>query len=118
MVAPDGRIAQIGNFRDKLWHAGRSFWKGRNGLNSYSIGIEVTCPGPVDFVKEVNGIRFYKTWYGELLNNSENDIIEARHPNGGPVRGWVRFTKAQLDVLVEVGSLLMNHYGLKEAVRP
>ena len=35
------RVVQMVNFSTIAWHAGRSSHEGRDGLNPYSIGIEV-----------------------------------------------------------------------------
>ena len=116
VLSKEGKWAQIGNLNDIQWHAGKSRWDGLSGLNRYSIGIEVCCEGPVKFVKESRGVRYYRTWFGSTVNDKDDNIIEARHENGGPRQGWVQFTEAQIDALLEVGSLLMDHYNLKEAV--
>lgn len=108
VVAPDGRITQIGTFRDKLWHAGKSAWKGYSGLNASSIGIEVTCPGPID--------RDQARYGAKLKPGQPYLFADDAHKNGGPVRRWAIFTDAQIAVVQEVGTLLMAHYGLREAV--
>jgi LysM repeat protein len=40
-IGKDGRIAQHVPDKDRAWHAGQSTWKGRNGCNDYTIGIEL-----------------------------------------------------------------------------
>ena len=113
VVGPNGEIAQIGNLNDNLWHAGRSKWRGYNGLNKYSIGIEVTSPGPVDKI----GDNLYKTWYGKTVSTSDGySFVEARHPNGGPTKYWAVFTQKQIEVLKELVPTLMQYYGIKEVV--
>lgn len=44
VVNINGDVYKIGEDKDILWHAGESSWKGLNGLNSYSIGIETIGP--------------------------------------------------------------------------
>jgi len=116
VLSKDGKWAQVGNLNDILWHAGKSQYKGINGLNSHSIGIEVTCEGIVDYVRNEGDVKIYRTWFGKELRNDTTPIIDAAHPNGGPVKGWVLFTPKQLEELLEVGVLLMKKYGLKEAI--
>jgi N-acetylmuramoyl-L-alanine amidase len=44
-IARDGRIFQLVQDEKKAWHAGKSFWKGLEGLNDNSIGIEIENKG-------------------------------------------------------------------------
>lgn len=39
---PGGVLFKIGSEKDRLWHAGASYWRGFSDLNSCSIGIELT----------------------------------------------------------------------------
>jgi N-acetylmuramoyl-L-alanine amidase len=107
----DGTWAQNVEFNVKAWHAGKSSWAGDKNLNDCSIGIEVCNPGPLTITR--NG---YQTWWGATIDNPK--IIEAPHQNdpNGPVYGWVPFTEAQVEALIEVGQLLMQEYGLQEAL--
>src|SRR5690606_3605203 len=86
VLSKEGKWTQIGDLNDKLWHAGKSTWKGINGLNGHSIGIEVSCEGMVDYVRtEADGSKIYRTWFGSELSTKNVAIIDAAHPNGGPV---------------------------------
>lgn len=119
VVAKDGRIAQVGTFNDVLWHAGVSSWKGLNSLNSYSIGIEVTNPGYVDFAYEKDGVKYYNYPGASktvLWNDSDDEIVVTKHKNGGPVHNWVRFSKAQLDAVYSIISALKSVYPIKEVL--
>lgn len=107
VVAPDGRITQIGDFKDALWHAGVSSWRGYSGLNQHSIGIEVTCPGPIDFDQ---------ARYAGLEDGKPYRITAGPEPRTGRPRRWAMFTDAQVAAVRDVGRLLMDRYGLREAV--
>lgn len=119
VVSPEGKVTQIGSFRDIMWHAGRSSWRGLSSLNSYSIGIEVTNPGWVEFAYEKEGVRYFKfPVNGKVYwNDKDDEIVQARHQNGGPIRYWVRFSSAQLKAVDGIIRSLMTTYpSIKEVV--
>lgn len=45
LVEEDGRIFRLVPEERRAWHAGHSFWKGEEGLNHASVGIEIVNPG-------------------------------------------------------------------------
>ncbi len=45
LVREDGRIDNLVADEKKAWHAGLSNWQGREGVNDFSIGIEIVNPG-------------------------------------------------------------------------
>lgn len=47
IVHEGGRIVQMVRESDRAWHAGKGSWKGREDVNSWSIGIEVVNAGPL-----------------------------------------------------------------------
>lgn len=111
VVSPEGKVTQIGSFQDVEWHAGRSSWRGYQNLNAYSIGIELTNPGWVEFAYSKDGVNYFKYPGGKVgWNDKDDTIVQAKHPNGGPVRYWVRFTEAQLAALDGIIRALMAAY--------
>lgn len=118
VLGPNGELTQVGKLNDIEWHAGKSFWDGISGLNSYAIGIEVTCPGWVELSYIKDGIEYFKyPANGKVYWNSKDDnIVKARHKNGGGEKYWVRFTEKQMEVLRDLVPALMKAYNLKECV--
>lgn len=109
VIGRDGSIAQLVPFNHIAWHAGRSSWESLDGLNRYSIGIELDNPG-----KLVRSGNRWRAWFGGEYN--PNEVIEAVHKHGGESFGWLTYTPAQLEAALEASSLLMGRYGLSDVV--
>jgi len=116
VIGPKGEVAQIGKLNANLWHAGKSSWRGYTNLNSYSIGIEVSCPGPVEMIDDQGNIATIKYWWGKTATVPKNTLVYAPPRNGGKAQWWVQFTPEQIEKVIDIGLLLMHHYGLQEAV--
>ena len=110
-LSEDGTLTQNVSLNKKAWHAGKSSWGGDNNLNNHSIGIEVCNPGPLEIT--ANG---YKSWFGTYYDDPS--IIEGPHPNkpDGQVYGWLPFTDEQIQVLLNLGRVIIDEYNLLETV--
>ncbi len=45
LIAEDGQIVRMVPEEKRAWHAGKSYWRGIDDVNSASIGIELVNPG-------------------------------------------------------------------------
>lgn len=106
VIGRDGGITQLVAFNRKAWHAGRSRWAGRSGLNSCSIGIELDNRGDL-----VGAPGAWLTSWGRRVPDDE--VVELAHSFDGQVRGWHVYTEEQLTTTARVGMALVRHYGLK-----
>ncbi|QIG69572.1 N-acetylmuramoyl-L-alanine amidase lysozyme-like protein [Rhizobium phage RHph_I46] len=110
-----GQIAQVGNFNQIQWHAGASQWEGINGLNSYSIGIEMTNPGWMEI--SADG-KTAVTYYGKRYEVERDNLVIASHPALGSKRyAWLPYTQFQLQALQDIVEALKEAYpSIKEVV--
>lgn len=109
VIGRDGAITQMVPFNRKAWHAGRSRWHQRTGLNGYSIGIELDNAGRLS-----GGPGRWRSWFGRIY--ADEDVLVATHRLDSDPAGWHRYTEAQLDAAVRVGQALVAAYGLKEVL--
>jgi N-acetylmuramoyl-L-alanine amidase len=103
VIGRDGEIAQLVPFSRRAWHAGVSRWQALTGMNSYSIGIELDNPGPLQ--KRATG---WYTWFGVKV--PDDLVVLAPHKYGGPERGWHAYSDAQFDALYEACEALIDAY--------
>jgi N-acetylmuramoyl-L-alanine amidase len=75
LVDDDGVVRLLVPEAKRAWHAGRSAWRGRTGLNDVSIGIELVNPG------HEWGYRSFPALQIEALIGLCRDIL-ARHGLG------------------------------------
>lgn len=105
LVEEDGRIFRLVPEERRAWHAGVSFWKGEEGVNHASIGIEIVNPGhefgyrpfpsaQIDAVIAlVADIR--SRWQiddNRILGHS--DVAPARKQDPGELFPWKRLAEA------------------------
>ncbi|HKR88574.1 MAG TPA: N-acetylmuramoyl-L-alanine amidase [Phenylobacterium sp.] len=105
LVEEDGRVFSLVAEERRAWHAGVSFWKGRQNLNGVSIGIEIVNPGhefgyrsfpeaQVEAVIElIDDIR--SRWTiddGAIVGHS--DVAPDRKQDPGELFPWKRLAEA------------------------
>lgn len=108
LIDRDGGITQFAPFNIVTWHAGKSQWKGLTGLNKCSIGIELVNGGRLERV----GDKWICPVDKRTVPNDQ--VVIARHKNGGSERGWHKYTEVQLQMAAEIAKLLVQTYNLSE----
>ena len=106
VISATGDITQLVPFNTKAWHAGKSHYENRTGMNQYSIGIEMDNPG----VLKKSGEK-YVSWFGRKF--PEEDVIEAVHRNEDFTRFWHIFPEEQINAAYELCKLLIKTYDIK-----
>lgn len=100
-----GHVIQQVPFNRIAWHAGESSYKGRDKVSRFSLGIEISNPGPL--VKVPGGFEttYGKPWRGE--------VVEAWHVNDTARKGWrywAGYTQTELDLCAHICELWKQRY--------
>jgi N-acetylmuramoyl-L-alanine amidase len=75
LIEEDGTLWSLVPEAERAWHAGRSFWRGRERLNDVAIGIELVNPG------HAHGLRSFPDRQLEVLEALLAELF-ARWPIG------------------------------------
>ncbi len=127
VLGRDGEITQVEDFRTILWHAGKSYWKGRYNINKSSIGIEVCNQG---WLNERNSDGSWRQSWGNYRSRWHNSdtVVVSHHsdpntfiPTKGPgtqpgVPAWAQYTEKQLEVLEALVPVIQKEYNVREVV--
>jgi len=109
VIGRDGSVTQLVDFNRKAWHAGVSRWNDREGVNNFSIGIELANAG----VLQGEPGRWRTSFEAPI---DSDDVLIAPHKNDGIERAWERYTEDQLDVATDVAATLCREYDLVEVL--
>lgn len=110
VIGRDGKIIQLAPFNMITWHAGKSSWKGRHGLNKFSIGIELDNAGELTD----NGNGKYISWFNKVYLPDE--VFHGIHRNKTTPSFWHAYTEMQIEKTFDVCRLICDHYHLREVV--
>ncbi|MBU2912737.1 N-acetylmuramoyl-L-alanine amidase [Reichenbachiella agariperforans] len=106
VIGRDNSITQLVPFDTVAWHAGKSRWNDRTGLNAYSIGIEIDNAGRLDRQADE-----YLSWFKKSYPATE--VFRGTHRNESEPTYWHRYTAQQIEIVERVVRLLVDTYGIK-----
>lgn len=109
VIGKQGEITQLVEFNRRAWHAGRSQWDGRSGLNGFSVGIEL------DNFGDLNGTsgKWRTSWGREV---PDNNVTTLSHKFDNRDRGWNVYPEKQLLAALEVCQALVKQYRIRGIV--
>lgn len=109
VIGRNGDIVQLVPFNRVAWHAGASRWHGLEGMNQFSIGIELDNAGRLTH----QGGR-WRSWFGAFFPDDE--VMEAAHKHGGDVHGWHTFGESQIAAAVDAARAIVDAYGIEDVI--
>lgn len=108
VIDHDGSITQMIPFDTIGWHAGKSEWRGKKGVNSSSIGIEVVNWGKLNRA----GNNGWASRTGKHIPNHKVILDEHRH-FPGQEHGWEVFEQTQMDATVRAAQAIVSHFKME-----
>lgn len=110
-IDTDGTVYQLSDLNTRCWHAGKSKYGNRVGMNSYSIGIEIVNVG---WLKKV-GENKYVDAYKQPVN--PEDVYEGKHRNKCTTpRYWHKYPEEQVQKVFEVCEAICKNYPIQYIV--
>jgi N-acetylmuramoyl-L-alanine amidase len=107
VIDRNGAVVQLAPFNITTWHCGQSSWNGINGLNRYSIGIELVNAG-----KLARHGNLWRSAFG--ADFPDDDVMVATHRHERVAAGWQLYPEAQLEATFQIVQSLCAHYKIKE----
>lgn len=106
-----GRVIQMVPFNRRANHAGVSKYDGLTDVGAFSLGIEISNPGPL--LKQADGT--FKTTYGAPWTGG---VVEARHKSGlvPNWKFWAEYSQVELDLCAHLCELWKREYGIVDIV--
>ena len=121
LIDEDGRIVRMVPEEKRAWHAGLSYWRGVQGVNACSIGIEIVNPGQEfgyrPFTEEqmeallplLSGIvERYRIPPANVVGHS--DVAPARKEDPGELFDWARLASHHLAIARPTRNLVDPHW--------
>lgn len=108
VVDRDGGVTQLASCDRQTWHAGRSSYRGRAGVNRFALGIEIVNPGRLDRV----GRNAWRSWFGQIYRcDGATNIRHAATPEHGD-GWWMEYTPQQIAAVEDLCRALVATYAI------
>jgi N-acetylmuramoyl-L-alanine amidase len=107
-----GRVIQMVPFNRRANHAGPSTYDGLSDVGAFSLGIEISNPGPL--IKQPDGSL--RTSYGKRWDGG---AVEAFHKGGLAPKNWTHwaeYSQVELDLCAHICALWKREYGIVDVV--
>lgn len=111
VVGFDGSLTQLQALNRQTWHAGQSQYKGRNGCNAFTIGIEIANPGAMVKYGEGYSNNSAKPEKGVKVPGTM-DVRHASSPHHGPAF-WLAYSAAQIATVTELCRAIKAAYKIE-----
>jgi N-acetylmuramoyl-L-alanine amidase len=121
LIDEDGRVVRMVAEEKRAWHAGLSCWRGVQGVNACSIGIEMVNPGHEFGYRPFTGaqmesllpllsgiVRRYRIPPANVVGHS--DVAPARKEDPGELFDWARLARHRLAVPRPTRNLVDPHW--------
>ena len=105
VVGRAGEIVQLAPTNVATWHAGVSSYRGRSGVNAFSIGIEIVNPGRMERL----GDDAARAWYGQVFEVHEAFILPKTTAEHGAGM-WMAYTAAQVEAVSAIVAAARTAY--------
>lgn len=109
VIGRGGQITQLVPFNKVAWHAGRSRWRGRSGLNKFSIGIELDNAGKLSWQGSA-----WRAWFGRTY--PEDDVAIAAHKHDGVQAGWHLYPENQISAALAAAQAIAAEYDIGDVL--
>lgn len=95
LIRRDGHLIQFVSCLQRAWHAGQSFWQGRERCNDFSVGIELEGSDhdaftDAQYARLQELLAALKTTYPIKAVVGHSDIAPSRKTDPGPCFDWAR----------------------------
>ena len=99
LIRRDGAAIQFVSCLQRAWHAGESSWKGREGCNDFSVGIELEGTDdlpytPAQYARLISLAQLLIRAFPIRHAAGHNDIAPNRKTDPGPSFNWRLFRSA------------------------
>lgn len=112
VIERNGAIQQLAPTNRACDHAGASHYHGEDGVNAFSIGIELVNPGRMDAAQP----GFSRAWFDKVFPNADCGIVWAETPEHG-AGWWMPHTAPQIEALVGLCDVLVRDVPTIEDIR-
>ncbi len=108
-IERDGSLTQQVALNRRAWHAGKSRYKGRNGVNAFAFGIEIVNLGKCSQLSDGRIKPWFNAHYRDGVDGLDFEKISTPQHGSG---WWLTYTEAQITTLIHLCQALVKKYDL------